>query len=447
MQALVAAGGFCSSRSAWYFGLLMYKPLPTISSRFPIVFLVAFAFLTEGSLMARTAAPAQATPSADQAAPAAPAQVDSSKAASESKPAEQAEPAPVEAKPIPAKGKAGAEPAKAEVREPRLPSLHEAVTGNAVTVLHTRGSTLMFSLMGMGAKKSWDAVTNEGFYLDPDWDKWYPLKSVPGTAGRIDAAAIGLRGSVFLFGGMVVDEQNRGMVLPDVNIYAASSETWRRGTDLPVAVADAVVGAYHDRYIYVIGGRSNDGVVAKVQIYDTEKSRWSAGTPLPGNAVFGHAGGLVDDTIVIVDGAYKNPSAGPAYLPSDQCWMGKIDRKDPGRIEWSKMASHPGTARFGIAAGASERDRKIYFSGGTDNPDGDTGIGFDGKPAEPSAMTFAWNLRAGKWEVVNEATPNPTMNNDGMIVLPDGIAIAGGLEKHQTVTRRVTLLPFAMKAH
>jgi N-acetylneuraminic acid mutarotase len=299
----------------------------------------------------------------------------------------------------------------------------------------------------MGAKKSWDAVTNTGFYLDPDWDQWYPLKSVPGTAGRIDASAIGARGSVFLFGGVVVDDHNRGIVVPDVNIYAAKNQTWFRGADIPVAVANSVIGVYRDRFIYLFGGRSNTGIAPNVQIFDAEKSRWLQGTPLPGQAVFGHAGALLDETIVLIDGAYRNPSAsGAPYLASDQCWIGKIDRHDPNRIEWTKLPAHPGSARFGIAAGASEKERKIYFSGGTDNPDGDTGIGFDGKPSQPSPMTFAWNLRAAKWEVVSEATPNPTMNNHGLLVIPDMLAVAGGLEKGQVVTRRVTVIPDPTKA-
>ena len=290
--------------------------------------------------------------------------------------ADQAKPAADQAKPAADQAKPAADQPKLVVREPRLPSLPVPVTGNAVTVLRSRGTALLFSLMGMGAKKTWDAVTNTAFYLDPDWDQWYPLKSVPGTAGRIDAAAIGARGSVFLFGGIVVDDQNRGLVVPDVNIYAPPTQTWSRGNDMPVPVANSVIGVYRDRYIYLIGGRTNGSIVPSVQIYDAEKSRWLQGTPLPGEPVFGHAGALLDDIIIFVDGAYKNPSpAGPPFLASDQCWMGKIDRHDPARIEWSKLPLHPGSAHFGIGAGASEKDRKVYFSGGAENPDADTGRG------------------------------------------------------------------------
>jgi N-acetylneuraminic acid mutarotase len=403
----------------------MFKPAKAIFGHVLLVFLAGFSL-----------AVGQSTPPADQSSPA-----DQPKPA-----AEQAKPAEEEAKPAADDAKPATEQPKPEARGPRLPSLPVPVTGNAVAVLRSRGANLMFSLMGMGAKKTWDAVTNTGFYLDADWDQWYPVKSVPGTAGRIDASAIGARGSLFLFGGTVVDDHNRGLVVPDVNIYAPATQTWSRGNDMPTPVADFVIGVYRDRYIYILGGRSNNRAVADVQIYDAEKSRWMPGTPLPGHPVFGHAGALLEDTIVFVDGAYKNPSpTGPPVLASDECWMGKIDRRDPSRIEWSKLPAHPGSARFGIAAGAAERDRKIYFTGGSDNPHADTGLGFDGHPSEPSPMTFAWNLRAAKWEVVNEATPNPAMNNRGLLVIPDMLVVAGGMEKGQSVTRRVVVLPDVAK--
>jgi hypothetical protein len=122
---------------------------------------------------------------------------------------------------------------------------------------------------------------------------------------------------------------------------------------------------------------------------------------------------LVDDTIVYIDGAYKNPAGeSPKYVASDECWTGKIDRGDVTKIQWTKLPAHPGTARYRIASVASDRDDKIYFSGGTDNPYNYNGVGYDGKPSEPSPMTFAWNLRTSKWEVVNEKTPNPAMRQD-----------------------------------
>ena len=120
--------------------------------------------------------------------------------------------------------------------------------------------------------------------------------------------------------------------------------------------------------------------------------------------------------------------------------MGKIDRHDPAKIQWSKLPNHPGSARYRIAAGGSEKDRTIYFSGGTDNPYNYNGIGYNGVLSEPSPLTFAFSLRSGKWETINANTPNPTMDHRGLLVIPEGLVIAGGMEKGQVVTSKVAVL-------
>ena len=84
-----------------------------------------------------------------------------------------------------------------------------------------------------------------------------------------------------------------------------------------------MAGAYNDRFIYLIGGWSKTGPTQAVQVYDVQKATWLKATPFPGPAVFGHAGAVVGDTIVYIDGALKNPDGKPAYTASDECWMGK----------------------------------------------------------------------------------------------------------------------------
>ena len=99
-----------------------------------------------------------------------------------------------------------------------------------------------------------------------------------------------------------------------------------------------------------------------------------------------------------------------------------------------------------VTAGPSQKDQKIYFSGGTDNPYNYDGIGYDGRPSEPSPVTFAWSLRTSKWEVITENTPDPTMDHRGLLVTPAGLVIIGGMEKGQQVTSRVTVIPKEAKA-
>ena len=237
--------------------------------------------------------------------------------------------------------------------DPKFPSMPAAVSNNAVASL--KGGFELFSLMGVGPKKNWDDVTNQIYIMTmTHTGKWSTGRSVPGPVGRLNAAADGVKGLVVLMGGYVVDNRGLELTVPDVNVYEPGARRWSRGKDIPVPVDSAVTGVTHDHFVYLIGGRSVGGPVNNVQIYDVEKDAWTQATPFPGTPAFGMAGGVADEAIVVVDGAKPGPAGGPRYVPSDECWLGKIDHKDPAKIEWSKLPAHPGTARFGIAGGGAD---------------------------------------------------------------------------------------------
>src|SRR5208283_4018975 len=211
--------------------------------------------------------------------------------------------------------------------EPKLSPLPAPVSNNAVAILHDQGGPKIFSFMGIGPKKTWNAVTTSAYELDPDTGKWTEKRPVPGLAGRLAASAVALHDQVFIFGGYVVDSQGGETTMSDLNVFVPIENRYYRGKDIPVPVDDAVVGVFRDRYIYVIGGWSTakNDAVRDVQIYDTDNDTWMQATPIPGTPVFGHAGAIIGNTIVYVDGAYKNRSGiGPKYLPSSECWMGEI---------------------------------------------------------------------------------------------------------------------------
>ena len=322
---------------------------------------------------------------------------------------------------------------------PRVPSMPAAVSGNAVASL--KGGVLLFSLMGIGPKRAWDDVTSQVYVLRLASGKWSEGKPVPGVAGRLGASAAGVRGQVFLLGGYVVDSKEVEITVSDVNSYLPESQKWYRAADIPVPVDSAVVGVSRDRYIYLVGGHSKNGPVNNVQVYDAETDTWSQATPFPGNPVFGHAGGLEDDAIVYIDGAMKNPAQGGApYVISEECWMGKIDKKDPNKITWSKIPAHPGPGRFGIAGGSGE-NHKIYFSGGTTTPHNFKGDTYDGKPIETSTVTFAFDLHGNRWETINENTFDPRADSRGILATPLGPILLGGMGKNAVATARVTILP------
>jgi len=322
--------------------------------------------------------------------------------------------------------------------EKKIPPMPAAVSGNAVASI--KDGMEIFSIMGVGPRKTWDDVTNQLYFMDLAHPRWSEGRIVPGVMGRLDAAAAGAKGVVVLMGGYVLDAQGKELTVPDVNVYEPTRRQWSRGKDIPVAVDGAVSGVTHDRFVYLIGGRSPDGPVNNVQVFDVVNNSWSQATPFPGTPVFGLAGGVADGNIVIVDGAKAGVAGGPRYLPSDECWSGKIDHKDPNKIEWSKLPSHPGAARFGIASGGADRDHKIYFSGGTATPHDFKGAAYDGKPEEVSEVTFAFDLHGHKWETIDSATYDPRAYSRGILATPIGPMVLGGMVKNLAVTSRVTLL-------
>jgi N-acetylneuraminic acid mutarotase len=321
----------------------------------------------------------------------------------------------------------------------KIPPMPAAVSGNAVAVFEN--GLEIISIMGVGPRKAWDDITNKVYVMSLAHPKWREGRTVPGVAGRVNAAAVGAKNLIILMGGFVVDNQGGELTVHDVNVYEPGARRWSRGDDIPVAVDSAVAGVTHSRFVYLIGGRSRNGPVNNVQVYDLEKNTWSQATPFPGTPVFGLAGGVADETIVIVDGAKAGPAGGPRYVASDECWLGKIDHKDPNKIEWSKLPPHPGTARFAIAGGGSNRDHRIFFSGGTPTPHDYKGVGYDGQPTEGSAVTFDYDVHHHEWETISEDTYDPRADSRGIVFTPIGPLVLGGMAKDLAPTAQVTQLP------
>jgi len=326
--------------------------------------------------------------------------------------------------------------------EPRFPPMPVAVSNNAVASL--KGGFELFSLMGVGPKKTWDDVTNQVYVMTfSHAGKWSRGRAVPGPVGRLNAAAGGAKGLIVLMGGYVVDSHGLELTVPDVNIYESGARRWSRGKDIPVPVDSAVTGVIQDRYVYLIGGRSARGPVNDVQIYDVATDTWSQAAPFPGTPAFGMAGGVADEAIVVVDGAKPGPLGGPRYVASDECWFGKIDRKDSTKIEWSKLPTHPGSGRFGISGGGAEKDHRIYFSGGTATPHDYKGVAYDGNPPDVSGVTFDFDLRGHRWETLSEETSDPRADGRGLVETPLGPVVLGGMTRNLGITAQVTL--FAKK--
>ena len=70
----------------------------------------------------------------------------------------------------------------------KIPPMPAAVSSNAVASL--KGGLELFSLMGVGPRKSWDDITNQVYVLHLASGRWSDGRAVPGVAGRLGASAV-----------------------------------------------------------------------------------------------------------------------------------------------------------------------------------------------------------------------------------------------------------------
>lgn len=323
----------------------------------------------------------------------------------------------------------------------RGPELPRPLGNNAVAAAMVSGHPWLFSFLGLESGRDYRAITTRAFALDIERGRWEALPDVPGRAGRLAATAQSIGDRVYVFGGYEVAADGRETTSPATDIYIASERRYARGADQPVPLDDAVSGVWRDRLIYLISGWSTDRTVTTVQAYDPTADQWIAATPIPGTPVFGHAGGLVDNTIVYCGGAKMLDTGTPKYGISGECFRGDIDPETPASITWRAIAAHPGAPRYRAAAGPvrTAAQTGIMFVGGTANPYNYNGIGYNGQPAEPEAATWIYDVAEDAW-MPGPRLAAPTMDHRSLAHAAGAWWVVGGFTRGQAVTAGVTRL-------
>ena len=154
--------------------------------------------------------------------------------------------------------------------------------------------------------------------------------------------------------------------------------------------------------------------------------------------MFGHAGGIVDTTLLVCDGVkvVALPDRRRTFAAETACYLGTVDADNPLKIDW-RIAAHPtATARYRMAAVGLPQRKQIVFWGGSDNPYNYNGIGYDGHPSEPTNQLWIYDLKASKWQVT-EHKPR-TMDHRGLVVIDNTALVVGGMTTGQQVTNQVT---------
>lgn len=326
-------------------------------------------------------------------------------------------------------------------RAATMPPLPVPVTNNAVVSITAEGREFVISFAGLGEGKTPGDIHARTFVLDTGEMQWHEAAPLPGGVGRLAATAIAVGEKAFVFGGYSVAEDGEEVSTRWVHTFDPLSGVFEELQPMPVPVDDSVAVSYEDRYIYLISGWHDFGNVNLVQRYDVETNTWDQATPTPGRGVFGHAGGIVDDTIVYCDGVAVKPHLDRKreFVASNKCFAGTIDATDGRRIDWRALEPHPGKARYRMAAAGSTAHDAVMFVGGSDNPYNYDGIGYDGEASSPAADALMFSLETNSWEEL-DVDGIATMDHRGLVAFRGGWLIVGGMLDNQKVTKSVTRL-------
>ncbi|TFW26531.1 Kelch repeat-containing protein [Duganella callida] len=300
-----------------------------------------------------------------------------------------------------------------------------------------RAGDQVYTFFGLGPGKTDADIARDVHALDLRSGVWRKVGDIPVAQGRLASAALTVGGKVYLIGGYTVSARGEEVSTPEVMRFLPDSGRFATESIMPVPVDDSVALPWRDRWIVMVSGWHDKGNVADVQMYDTLTQRWSSATPYPGKPVFGHAGGLVDDTMVICDGvgADKGADGKNVFAISNECWQGTLDPQQPDRIRWRQLPAHPGAPLY--RAGAVGDGGRILFAGGSSRPYNYNGIGYDKQPSEPSDAVFSFDPASGTWRS-HAALPQAGMDFRGLIPLGDGeYGLFGGIRAGQQVSAGV----------
>ena len=319
-----------------------------------------------------------------------------------------------------------------------LAALPTAVTNNAVASVKAGRREYVVSFNGLADGKTHEDTLASTYVYDSRSKSWSEADPVPGGAGRLASVAASADRLVYVFGGFTVADDGAETSTPWTHAFDPHKRTFAERAPMPVAVDDAVAVTFDGRYIYLVSGWHDLGNVNLVQRYDTREDTWVQATPIPGPSVFGHAGGIVGNTIVYCDGvAVEAHDDRPRnFVAVPDCYLGIIDNEDGRRIDWRSVAYHPGLPRYRMAAAGVPEVNGVLFVGGSENPYNYNGIGYDGRPSEPSGDALLFDIDTQSWRVL-EFEGEPTMDHRGLVPFTGQWLTVGGMTADQRVTRRV----------
>ncbi len=326
-------------------------------------------------------------------------------------------------------------------------SLPVAISNNAVVSATVDGDHFLYTFLGLKKGKTYHDVSDFAARFNVKTGIWEEIPGVPDGTGRLASTAEYVNGHIYIFGGYTVAEDGTEVSTEQVFKYNPVSNGYEEVANMLLPVEDAVSLVYKDRYIYIVSGWNTTNNVSNVQVYDTQTNSWKNATPYPGPPVFGHAGGIVGDTMILSDGVQSIVDEGEKiFLMSPGSIKGEIDAQDPAIIKWTRLKQHPGKARYRMGSiGVSSPVEMVVFVGGSTNPYNFNGIGYNMKPAFAEGGAFAYRLDTNEWVELGEM-PTATMDLRSIAKAGNEYYLIGGMEDDQQVTNKVQKFRVQLKS-
>ncbi|PKM20773.1 MAG: galactose oxidase [Gammaproteobacteria bacterium HGW-Gammaproteobacteria-15] len=330
-----------------------------------------------------------------------------------------------------------------------LPDLPEPVSNNAVASTTVRGKTYIASFMGLGPGKQHSDMHNKVWMHTVGEFGWQSLPAVPSTqklSGRVAASAVALNNNFFVFGGFTANADGTEQTANDSYRLDPVTRRYTKLNDIPVPVDDAVALTYQNRYIYLVSGWSDHGNVNLVQVFDNFTQRWSQATPFPGKPVFGLAGAMAGNQMLICDGVALEYYADKKreYKSEPACYLGTVG-SNANQIDW-RLIDHPtGTAKYRMAGINTKVEGKdmLVFIGGSTNPYNYNGIGYNGTASEPDNKVWLFSPGEKRW--LKAADTTAVMDLRSLIEIDGEIYSVGGMTSGQQVSGKLIKHPIKLQ--
>ena len=315
------------------------------------------------------------------------------------------------------------------------------VSNHAVAQTQFQGEAQFFVFNGLTKNKTHADVTNKAWvWRDKQWQALTVPKNQPAVLASVAAA---VNNQVYLFGGYTVAADGSEKSSPLVWQIDGDTLNWQAMPEMPTPVDDSVALVYQDRYIYLVSGWHDVDNVDLVQVFDTQNQTWQQANAFPLPPVFGQAGAIVGNQMLVCDGVkvVYDENKKKQFLPSAECALGAINDHDVTQIEWQSTPHYSGTAHYRMAAASS--DHFAVFVGGSDNPYNYNGIGYDGLPSQASADIRIYDFNTRTWQILAKQL-SPNMDHRGLLKTQDEFIVLGGMKAEQELSPQI--INFNIKA-